>query len=180
MGNQKPELPKTQPKRKLKRKLLPYLIGLPFAFLLVFVVAEKILKWGDVAYIDEDGKAKLKPERIQEIQRKRKEIDEAEQYVLTARKNGFYMCYHCEQGTYYLNIGEVAKYGVTRKGANNRYGQDWLNRMELDYFVQFRGTYSECLKAELAQIAKYPLLPEVLARPLDQRLARPPLNQQDN
>lgn len=145
----------------------------------VLPIAEKIFKWDDFAYIDEDGKAKLKPERITEIQRKLKEYDEAEQYVLLAKIDGWYSCPHCEQGTFYLLKGEVAKYGITKKGGSGRYDRDYLYRMKLDYQVQFRGNYADCLKAELAQIAKYPLLHENLRRDPELRLARPPMNLQD-
>ncbi len=142
-------------------------------------VAEKILKWEEVAYVDENGNAKLKPERIQEVQQKIKEFDQSEQYVLLARKDGWYSCPHCERGTFFLKAGEVAKYGITRKGENKRYARDYMERMGLEYRIQFRGNYAECLKAELAQIAKYPILLENIRRQAHLRLARPPLNLTD-
>ncbi len=186
MGNDQNVLTKLLTDHKKKTAVLSGVVALIGTILFLMWVfkdrkptAEKILKWDDVAYIDDQGNAKLKPERIQEIQRKLKEFDEAEQYVLLARTDGWYSCPHCSKGSYYLKAGEVAKYGVTRKGESKRYDADYIERMDMEYRVQFRGNYAECLKAELAQIAKYPLLPENLKRQKRLRLARPILNQTD-
>ncbi len=49
-------------------------------------------------------------------------------------------------------------------------------RKIMSYFVQFKGTISECLKEEQRKLFNYPYLPENLGRPEQDRLPRPPYN----
>lgn len=144
------------------------------------VTAERILKWDEVAYIDENGKPQLKQWRIEDIKGKIKSLEKAEQYVLVAASDGAFECFHCERGTCFLKKGMIWKYGVTRQGVGGRYDNDWLNRMRLTYIVQFNGTYQECLTEELRKIGLYPLHQDNLSRHVSERMARPPGNKIDS
>lgn len=124
-----------------------------------------------------DGNYELSPEREEDLERRLEQIDNAEQYALIATKSGLYPCFNCGNKTkIYLYIGEVWKYGVTKNGVR-RYSKSWYRKMNLRYWKQFEGTYSECMKMELKQIYKYPMLPENLKR--DYKLPRPPGNIED-
>lgn len=142
-------------------------------------VAEKILKWEEVAYVNENGKPQLKQWRIDDIKARIKGLEQAEQYVLIAASDGTYECFHCPRGTSFLEKGMVWKYGITRQGASGRYENDWLNRMRLSYIIQFKGTYQDCLTEELRKIGLYPLHQDNLNRPILERMARPPGNKID-
>ena len=129
---------------------------------------------------DDEGNVVLSPERQAKLNKELEEIDNAEQYVLTATINGFYPCYTCPDGSgrIYLYEGEVWKYGVTRKGEKGRYPNQNYGAPDLTYIAQFEGTYAECLKMEKTKIYSYPLLPE--ARKRNVILIRPPGNANDS
>jgi hypothetical protein len=91
--------------------------------------------------------------------------DQAEQYVLTAKVDGWYSCPSCTDGArIYLKAGEVWKYGVTINGQSGRYSDDYLSENKLHYYIQYKGRIGDCLKMEKAKIHFYPILPENLAR----------------
>jgi hypothetical protein len=144
------------------------------------ITNQKSLNWEDVAYIDEHGELQLKEWRLQELDKKIDEFEQAEQYALVAKKDGYYVCYHCSITTCFLQQGMVWKYGVTRKGAIKRYPGEWLANMHLDYIVQFRGTNHECLIEEKRKIFLYPLHFDNQIRESMDRMARPPGNKNDN
>lgn len=141
---------------------------------------KKNLNWEDVTYIDEYGEPQLKEWRAQDLERQVEELEQAEQYVLLAVEDGFYLCYHCNSRTCYLQQGMVWKYGVTRKGMSGRYKTKWLMSMNLIYKVQFRGTLQECLIKEKSKIISYPLHHDNMVRNIAERMARPPGNKNDN
>lgn len=106
------------------------------------------------------------------------ELDEAEQYVLLAKRSGLFPCFSCKNSvTIFLNQNEVWKHGYTTKGEQGRY-QSSLEGTNLRYVTQFTGTVGECMKDEKRKIYYYALLPENLAREIP--LIRPPGNKQDN
>ncbi|MBL7783256.1 MAG: hypothetical protein JNM22_18645 [Saprospiraceae bacterium] len=141
---------------------------------------QKSLEWDDVAYFDEQGEPQLKDWRLKEFDKQVEEFEQAEQYVLLAKSDGIYVCYHCNSGTCFLQKGMVWKYGVTRRGVSRRYPGKWLTNMGLDYVVQFLGTTHECLIEEKRKIFQYPLhLDNLFRTPVD-RMARPPGNKNDN
>ena len=146
------------------------------AIFLFFIVAS--LTFADVI-VWVDGVPQLHPKRKSKLEREKKEIEEAEQYALLAGASGLYDCYSCASGKTLLHIGEVWKYGVTRKGESGRYNLSFMNDMKLDYRIQMKGNYAQCLIAEKEKIYQYPLLPENLARPDSLKLAYPPGNRQD-
>lgn len=124
------------------------------------------------------GKPTLSPDRAQKLARELDELENAQQYVLKAARNGSYPCYHCAgKSTILLKQGEVWKYGVTRKGEKGRYGK-WHIDMGLVYLIQYEGPLQECLRREKINIYNYALLPENQARTVP--LIRPPGNKQDN
>ena len=115
-----------------------------------------------------------------EIDRELEEIDNALQYALIADVSRDYPCFTCPDGsnTIFLYKGEVWRYGSTRKGEKGRYPSGNYGAPNLSFIVQFKGTYSECLKMEKTKIYNYPLLPEALKRKV--KLFRPPGNVNDN
>jgi len=129
--------------------------------------------------VDEKGNMVLAPERKAKLSRELEEIDNAVQYALIATINGFYPCYSCTNGQkdIFLRMGEVWKYGITRKGEKKRYPNQKYGAKNLLFIPQFRGSYGECLKREKIMIYHYPFLPESLAR--DILLIRPPGNKYD-
>lgn len=88
---------------------------------------------------------KLSPQDEAKLQKRLREIDEAQQYALIAIDAGWYPCNHPGRITYYLLPGEVWKYGTTTKGKIGRYGVNYLEGTNVFYIIQFRGTISECL-----------------------------------
>ena len=81
-----------------------------------------------------------------------------------------------KRSRFFLRKGEIWKYGVTSKGQAGRYSDVFLIKNQVSYFVQFSGTFSECLKQEQILLFNYPYLPENLARNPADRLSRPPYN----
>jgi hypothetical protein len=125
----------------------------------------------------EDGSYELSEERQEKRNKKMEDQDEAVQYALTAKTDGYYTCYSCgAQTTVFLRTGEVWKYGHTTM--KKRYADSYLNFMNLEYLPQYEGTLTDCVKEEIRKIYNYPLLPENLARSF--KLPRPPGNKQDN
>ena len=124
-----------------------------------------------------DGSYELKPERKGDLDRRKRKIDEAEQYALIATVNGWYECFNCASSNrIFLFVGEVWKYGVSKNGSK-RYSKSWYQSSKLQYITQFKGLYSECFKSELDRIYEYPILPENLKR--TEKLPRPPGNKED-
>lgn len=124
----------------------------------------------------ENGDPKLSPEAEEKLEKRLREIDDSEQYALVAVSDGWYPCLHSGRTICYLRAGEIWKYGVTSKGQFRRYSAAFLVRNRVSYIVQFKGTLSECLKQEQIRLFHYPTLPENLARPVKDRLPRPPYN----
>jgi hypothetical protein len=127
--------------------------------------------------VERDGEYDLSPERKAKLKRELDEIDEAMQYAILAKKPGSYPCFHCLEGTIYLNAGEVWKYGTTRIGADRRYKR---NELPADLLIkpEFFGEYGACLKQEKIKIYFYAILPENTVRQVP--LIRPPGNKVDN
>ncbi|MCB0532007.1 MAG: hypothetical protein KDD14_07385 [Saprospiraceae bacterium] len=152
-----------------KRPVPPPLIGLAIFVIVVLL----FLKIGlEAAYTA----PKLHPKEEGKLIKRLKEIDDSEQYVLVATVDGWYSCLHNGRTRYYLKTGEVWKYGVTSKGQFGRYSAAFLVKNRVSYLIQFKGTYSECLKQEQIKLYYYPFLPENLARAPAERLPRPPYN----
>lgn len=124
-----------------------------------------------------DGNYELSPEREAELNRRKEQYDNAEQYALVAAQSGWYQCFNCGDETkIYLYIGEVWKYGVSKNGSR-RYTNIWYRTNKLQYVTEFQGTWTDCFKRELDQIYNYPLLPQNLKR--EKLIYRPPGNPKD-
>ncbi|MEM9889088.1 MAG: hypothetical protein AAF849_24625 [Bacteroidota bacterium] len=158
--------------------------GFPWWLLLIFIGIGAILlmnQYKDVDFIveDEEGNLTLSEERQEKLERKLKELEEAEQYVLRAREPAYYPCYSCpDTNVIFLLPGEVWRYGVTTKRQKGRYDEKYIEENRLIYFVQFEGTLQACLIEEQKKIYHYALLPENLKRSIP--LIRPPGNKIDN
>ena len=150
-------------------KILALLIG-PAVLLIGFLL------FSEGSFLGKTTTSELSPKEAAKLEKKLKEIDDSEQYALVAASDGFYPCLHSGRITYYLLAGEIWKYGVTSKGQFGRYSASFLLKNNVSYIVQFKGNLSECLKQEQIKLFNYPYLPENLARPLKNRLPRPPYN----
>lgn len=149
----------------------PWWFLLATVLLVVFAAKEFIIT-------QPDGTTELAPERAAKLARELEELNEAEQYVLLAARDGQYPCFHCTpKSSIFLRRGNVWKYGVTRKGEQGRYGR-WHVDNNLLYVTQYVGPLQECLRQEKLKIYHYALHPENLVRPVP--LIRPPGNKQDN
>jgi hypothetical protein len=137
------------------------------------------LRYSEVVEVDKNGNLQLTAQRLQKLHDDTIKFENAEQYVLYARISGYYACLSCLDTTHiYLSRGEVWKYGVTINGQKGRYSAEKLDNFI--YFPQFKGTLQQCLIEERKKIITYPLLPENQARPLLNRIARPPGNPYDH
>ena len=92
----------------------PFILLLLLSLLAIGVVAgHKILagkeKEKSPIVIDEEGNARLSPERQAKLDKELEELDNAVQYALIATVDGYYPCYTCPDGspTIYLYEGEI-------------------------------------------------------------------------
>jgi len=143
----------------------------------LYVISLILLISGSALLFYSKDIAELPPERRQKLEKELDELENAEQYVLIAEKDGWYSCFNCPgEAHIFLHRGEVWKYGVTRKGEKGRYGK-WHVNQSLVYIIQYQGAYQECLKQEKIKIYMYAQLPENLRR--QHPLIRPPGNKRD-
>ena len=167
MGADNPEVRKAS--TKVPTSILPFLTGAAL-LLVALILFQKIYFNGEIEA------PKLSPKEEAKLQKRLKEIDEAEQYALIANEDGWYPCNHSGRTTFHLLVGEVWKYGTTTKGQFGRYSVDYLEETNVFYVIQFRGTIAECLKEEQRKLFYYPYIPENLTRSEKDRLLRPPYN----
>ena len=165
MGDNKPSMQKPE----VKTVKSPRFLIIISALLITVLIRNLILQNAEPA-------TRLSPKERKKLEKRLREIDESEQYALIARTDGWYPCLHSGRTSYYLKKGEVWKYGVTSKGKTGRYTTDYLVKNRVNYFVQYIGTFSECLKEEQIKLYYYPYLPENLVRPPADRLPLPPYN----
>jgi hypothetical protein len=147
-------------------------------FFLMVTILGFYAHWEELDFLnqDADGNFQLSPQRQQELEKRLKRIKRASQYVLRAVNDGYYPCYNCRHDSrIFLYKGEVWKYGVTY--AERRYRNSWLERMNLIYQTEYRGTVEECLIQEANKIYNYAILPENVKRATP--LIRPPGNKVD-
>jgi len=190
-------MPNLNTNTKTRSNLLGSVVA--FLFMVVFLIVlfkgkpteantaeRKYETFDDFIRKKENGSYELRPEREAKLDRDIKRLGEnAEQYVLLAKSDGPYLCLHCPRHTFYLYKGEIAKVGTTIQG-EDRYTSNWLQSMNLTYFVEFRGNVHQVLEKEKIRIGHYPLTNENLLRPdypeegtERYKLARPPLNTKD-
>jgi len=157
---------------------------LPILFLLFALLYFAYESFDDYVKRNPDGTYELKEKRKAQLNDKvRRMRESAETYRLVARRNGYYQCLHCPNGTFYLYKGETAKIGITIQGESKRYKPKYLKRMNLEYVTIYKGTVQKAKELEVIEIGKYPLSEENLSRPdkpqgelIRYKLARPILN----
>ncbi len=115
------------------------------------------------------------------IQMADRSLPNCEQYVLRVKKSGKYPILQRSYGDLqeikawiWLNAGETWRCGATARGEagrspNNIYfvskdGTYTLTDNELEYIIEFKGTWTEVLIEEKIKIYSYSLLPECIAR----------------
>ncbi len=153
-----------------KRPFLKILAGIAALVLLALVLKPFVER-------DESGGYRLAPWRQKKLEKKLKDLQEAEQYVLKAAQTGWYPCHSCTDTIFiFLRKGEVWKYGFTTKGEKGRY-RNKLKGLRLEYEIQFEGGIEACLLEEQRKIFAYALLPENQSRKIP--LIRPPGNKKD-
>lgn len=167
MGADKPYLSKVS--TKTKPSVWPLLILLTSIIIASTLIIEAV-------FVKEEPSPELNPKEKAKLEKKMKEIDDAEQYALLAAKDGLYACLHSGRETCFLRKGEVFKYGVTTKGEFGRYNTSFMMKHNVIYVVQFKGNVAECLIQEQVKLFNYPYLPENLARLPENQLPRPPYN----
>lgn len=130
----------------------------------------------DYIEYDDLGNPELAEWRKKKLKKELSDLDNAEQYVLLVKKDGYYRCFHCKTNKIFLKKGGVWKYGTTYKGKEGRY-KGGLPEKNLIYITQFKGNIGDCLAQEKMKIYHYPLLEENLNR--EEQLIRPPGNKID-
>lgn len=128
---------------------------------------------------DDNGQPQLSEWRKEKLEKELKNLEHAEQYVLLATMSGTYPCFSCiDKATIRLRKNQIWKYGITTKGKEGRYEENWLRTMNLKYVIQFEGTITECLREERIKIYNYAIHPENIIR--KKPLIRPPGNKNDS
>lgn len=149
-------------------------------FFLMLTILGFYAHWQGVDFLvlDADGNVQLSPQRQKEYEDRLKRIEQAEQYRLSAAKDGYYPCYNCgKDSLIFLFKGETWKYGVTFQNSRERYTPSWLKRMKLNYKAEHEGSIQECLEYEANKIYNYATQPENIKRSTP--LIRPPGNKVD-
>lgn len=147
----------------------------PLLFLLTIAGIFFAIKWKDVVRQRDDGSWELQEWRNEETQKEIERNDEAEQYRLLAISSGYYPCYFCPTGEIWINQGETLKIGTTTN-PSTRYTAEWLQRENVRYHTDTVGDLATVRREEIRKIATYPLWPENMRRPKDQRLVVPPFH----
>ncbi len=138
----------------------------------------RTLTFEEVVQKDINGNYQLHPNRLRKLRRDIENLNDAEQYVLKVRFNGWFPCLSCPyRDSIFLYKNELWKYGVTINGEVGRYGTQLLEQGLL-YNRQYSGTIEQCMIEERKKIIGYPLLLENLKR--KQPIARPPGNPKDS
>ena len=163
-----------QHEKQTKKAILYRVMGMVLLVVIGIILA---LNWEDIT-TKEGGEIVLTPDRERKIDEREKRLLKAELYALLADVDGYYECPLCPQqalinGKYYLQKGNVYRYGVTTNRIE-RYSTQELIRYRLEYVVLKEGTLELCLIEETYRNAGYALLAENLARPEKSRLVIPP------
>jgi hypothetical protein len=143
-----------------------------FVGVLTLILIVAALKWVDVVKKLADGAWVLTDERQDLRDGALDRNTNAEQYVLLAVVSGWYKCYLCPEGQYWLNEGEIAKIGITTNPME-RYSEKWIQDNRVEYVREIVGDLTTVRKAEIERISTYPLTPENMTRPKEKRLIVP-------
>jgi hypothetical protein len=144
-----------------------------FFFMIIIFGIVMVLTWREVVRKKANKKYTLTDKRIKETLKELEKTEKCEVYYLTARANAWYMCYLCNNGSYYLYAGEIWKIGMTCN-PGRRYKHDWLQQMNLWYEPVFKGDMKACREEEIKRISKFPLSVQNMRRSEKDRLVVPP------
>lgn len=123
--------------------------------------------WEEAVTLQDDGTYRLSKKWEKTILRKQEKIKKHRLYVLVATKSGYFDCPHSATGKFYLNVGEVYRYGTTGETTVSRgYSETWLIKNNLTFKVIMEGDLATVTAEQAKLIGQYPLLPENMQRPL--------------
>lgn len=124
-------------------------------------------RWDDATTENADGSMELSAEWSSTVAKKQAKIANHELYMLVAAQNGYYLCGHCAGGRFFLNAGEVYRYGTTGNGKNGRgYTDNWLAKQKLNFIHLMYGDLATIMTEQATLIGSYALHPENIKRPL--------------
>lgn len=123
--------------------------------------------WEEVVTKQDDGSYRLSKKWEKTILRKQEKIKKHRLYVLVATRSGYFDCPYSATGKFYLNVGEVYRYGTTGETTVTRgYSETWLIKNNLTFKVIMEGDLAMVAAEQANLIGHYPLLPENMQRPL--------------
>jgi hypothetical protein len=123
--------------------------------------------WEEAVTQKEDGSYGLSKTWEKTVTRKVEKIRKHRLYMLVATSNGYFECAHSPTMRFYLNRGDVYRYGTTGSSFSERgYSSDWLSKHNLTLIEIMEGNLTIILAEQATLIGTYSLLPENLRRPL--------------
>jgi hypothetical protein len=161
------------PKQNPRRGNLWYIMIISLVGFGLFMAVPKT--WEEAVTLQEDGSYRLSEKWEKTILRKQKKTERHRLYMLVASTNGYFQCAHSPSGKFYLNAGEVYRYGTTGDTFSARgYSQKWLARNNLTLIFIIEGDLATVMAAQTTLIGNYALLPENLRRPLPSEASSKP------
>lgn len=146
----------------------------PFKFAILLIIGLLVVfayKHYEDGYEEIDGEWVIKPKFKDKIDDKTKSFDECEVYYLLALEDGFYECFNCEGGLFFLYKDEIVKIGFSCDG-EERYLQSFYDGIRVKYKTVFVGNSNECQVEEIRHLGMYATIPENLARPLPNKQSK--------
>lgn len=123
--------------------------------------------WEEAVTQQDDGTYRLSKQWEETILRKQRKVRKHRLYVLVATQTGFFDCPYSETGKFYLNAGEVYRFGTTGETTVGRgYSETWLIKNNLTFKVIMEGDLATVTAEQTNLIGHYPLLSENMQRPL--------------
>lgn len=153
------------PKQNPRRGNLWYILIISLVGFGIFMAIPKT--WEEAVTLQEDGSYRLSEKWEKTILRKQNKTEKHRLYMLVASTNGYFQCDHSPSGKFYLNAGEVYRYGTTGDTFSARgYSKKWLAKNNLTLIFIMEGDLATVMAAQTTLIGSYALLPENLRRPL--------------
>lgn len=151
--------------RSMQLPLGLIIIGLLFTLTILYMSIPK--SWEEATQTGSDGSISLSDDWSRTIERKKSKYEIHELYMLVATRNGNFLCKHCPTGSFYLNTGEVYRYGTTGNHKGGRgYTDLWLAESNLTFVNIMIADLTTVKIAEANLIGTYTLHPENLKRPI--------------
>jgi hypothetical protein len=131
--------------------------------------------WEEAVKLQEDGTFRLSKKWEETILRKQGKIRKHRLYMLLATQPGYFDCPYSITGKFYLNMGEVYRYGTTGETTVTRgYSETWLIKNKLTFKVIMEGDLATVTAEQTKLIGHYLLLPENMLRPLPSEASAKP------